>query len=263
LKAIVFLGGGRITSALVAGLHLAKYRQAIIVHDRNAHKLRQLKRAYGVRTESDLHSAVNAARLLIVAVRPDSVSELLQKISGIQRPLNAVSLAAGIPLAALRKQSGPSIHWARAMPSPVCRSGRGLTALTFAPDLPRSARKEVRDFFSTLGPVIEISEDRFGAFTVTYSCSHGYHALAALAAAGEKLGLPRKIALAAASHALADGILAWRDSGISLSALIDEAATPGGIAAAVMDSMDKAGYKRSVERGLNAGLKRISKVAKR
>ena len=48
MKAIVFLGGGRITSALVAGLRLAKYDKPIIVHDRNPGKLRQLKKQYGV-----------------------------------------------------------------------------------------------------------------------------------------------------------------------------------------------------------------------
>ena len=52
---------------------------------------------------------------------------------------------------------------------------------------------------------------------MTYSSSHGYHALDALAgAAARKLGLDRKTALTAASHAIADGILTWRESDISL-----------------------------------------------
>jgi len=67
-------------------------------------------------------------------------------------------------------------------------------------------------FFSHVGPVFEILESKFDAFTVTYSSSHGYHALAALADAAEKLGLDHKTALTAAAHAIADGILAWRES---------------------------------------------------
>ena len=46
---------------------------------------------------------------------------------------------------------------------------------------------------------------------MTYSSSQGYHALAALAEGAETLGLNRKTALTAAAHALADGILAWRE----------------------------------------------------
>ena len=61
LKATVFLGGGRITGALVAGLRLAKYDKPIVVHDRNPSKLRQLEKLYSVIIESDLRRAVERA----------------------------------------------------------------------------------------------------------------------------------------------------------------------------------------------------------
>ena len=131
MKATVFLGGGRITSALVAGLRLATYRRPIVVHDRHSKKLQQLKQQYGVIVEPDLHRAVESARVLIIAVRPDSVHDLLKEIGMIHRPLTAVSLAAGIPVAKLQAGLERPVRWARAMPSPLCRSGRGLTALTF------------------------------------------------------------------------------------------------------------------------------------
>jgi pyrroline-5-carboxylate reductase len=263
-NAVVFLGGGRITSALLAGLRLAGFRQPVVVHDHNPHKLRQLKRQYDVQVEPDLRRAVEQAHLLIVAVRPDGVRDLLQQIghAGQFRSLTAVSLAAGIPLKNLRAWAGLRLRWARAMPSPVARTGRGLTAITFDRGLPVSARREIRDFFSRVGTVLEIPENRFDAFTVTYSSSHGYHALSALAEAAENLGLDRKTALTAAAHALADGVLAWRASTLSLDALLNEAATPGGIAASTMSKMNQSGYKRSVQLGLRAGMRRAAKNAK-
>ncbi len=263
VESAVFLGGGRITGALVAGLQRAGYNKPIVVHDRHADKLRQLKREYGVKVEANLQRAVEQARLLIIAVRPDSVGELLREIGKINRPLTAVSLAAGVPLAKLRAWLGPPVRWARAMPSPVCRSGQGLAAVTFERGLSRSAKRDVKDLFARVGPVLEIPETKFDAFTVTYSCSHGFHALAALATTAVKLGLNRKSALTAAAHALADGILAWREGNISLNRLFQEAATPGGIAATVISSMNKAGYERVVERGLRAGMARARKNAKR
>ena len=260
--AVVFLGGGRITGALLAGLRLTNYDRPIVVHDRHLQKLRQLRIQYRVEVEPDLRRAVEQAHLLIIAVRPDSVRELLQKI-GQARPAIAVSLAAGIPLKNLRVWMGRPARWARAMPSPVARSARGLTALAFDRDVPAAARREVRDFFAHVGQIFEIPESQFDAFTVTYSSSHGYHALAALADAAVKLGLNRKTAMTAAAHALADGILSWRESNISLDALLHEAATPGGISAATLASMGKSGYKRVVERGLRAGMNRAKKNAKR
>ena len=263
MKAIVFLGGGRITGALLAGLRLAKYRGPLVVYDRHPQKLRSLKKLYGVRTEQSLPRAVAQARLLIVAVRPASVSGLLGEIGNIGRPLIVISLAAGVPLSLLQVHLGPSVRWARAMPSPACRSGRGLTALTFPHAFPHTARREVKSLFALVGPVLEIPEREFDAFTVTYSCSHGYHALSTLAAAAEKLGLRRKTALTAAAHALADGIAGWREGNIALDALLHEAATPGGIAATVMESMNRAGCQKVVERGLTAGLSLANRNAER
>ncbi len=260
MNTVVFLGGGRIASAMLAGLRLGKARYRMVVHDRDLGRLRDLKKRYAVVVEPDLTKAVALADMLIVAVRPSSVRELLgiagRAIAELNRRVLAVSLAAGVPLGVLRQGTGPCVKWARAMPSPVCRSGRGLTAVTFSRSLPRADRKRVRDFFSIFGQVVEIPESKFDAFTVTYSCSHGYHALATLARAAQEAGLDRKTALLASAHALADGIIAWRDGKHSLESLFEEAATPGGIAAATATGMDAAGYRRAVRQGVSAGLRR-------
>ena len=274
MKATVFLGGGRITSALLAGLRPGKKSRApIIVHDRNPHKLQALKREYGISVETDLGKALVHADVLMVAVRRWlTVTEVLSQVrqtgfSTVSRrrtkPLLACSLAAGIPLSQLRAQLGRPVIWCRAMPSPAARSGRGLTALTFDRGFPDAARGRMMKFFGQVGPVLEISERKLDAFMVTYSPSHGYHALATLAQAAQNLGLDRQTAFQAAAHALADAIVAWREGEESLEELLQEAATPGGIAATVMNTMDSAGYLRTVERALRAGVKRAQKNAKK
>ena len=263
MKATVFLGGGRITGALISGLRHARYDQPIIVHDRHAAKMRRLQRQFRVSAERGLKRAVAQAGLLIVAVRPDSIRQLLDDIGSTGRPLLAVSLAAGVPLAKLRRGLGPPVRWARAMPSPTCRTRRGFTALAFSRELSPSDRKRVRDFFARVGAVLEIPESKFDVFTATYSSSHGYHALAALSRAGEKLGLNPKTALAAAAHALAGGVMAFTEGKRALEKLIHEAATPGGIAATVMKTMDDAGYYRIIERGVRAGVARARANARR
>jgi len=256
MSTIVFLGGGRITSAMLAGLRLKKAKYNLVVHDRNPGKLRALRKRYAVGAVSDLKSAVEQADMLIVAVQPRSVNELLHAIGKVNRPLLAISLAAGVPLRILTRMLGSPVRWARAMPSPVCRSGRGLTAVTFPRILPPRDRRRVIDLFTSFGQVIEIPESKFDAFTVTYSCSHGYHALAALAKAGQTAGLDRRVALVASAHALADGITAWRAGERSLESLVEAAATPGGIAATTMAAMDAAGYQKAVGKGVRAGLRR-------
>jgi pyrroline-5-carboxylate reductase len=135
--------------------------------------------------------------------------------------------------------------------------------LTFDRGFSIASRGEVRDFFALVGAVLEIPETRLDAFTVTYSSSHGYHALAALIDAAEAIGLDRKSARVAAAHALADGIATWRAGNLPLEELLDEAATPGGIAATVMASLDRDGYGKLVQRALRAGIRQARRNAQR
>jgi len=288
MKATVFLGGGRITAALIAGLRLAEDRRAIVVHDRNPGKVLALRREFQVEAAGDLESALLRAEalraeMLIIAVRPGSVAALLEEIAacGVRVPKLCISLAAGIPLKKLRGglgrgvirtgvigtggrrtglhgagEPGGGVRWARAMPSPVCRIGHGLTAVAYERGVSRLDRGRVRAFFEVVGPVLEIPETRFDAFCTAYSPSHGYHALATLAAAAEAAGLDRKTALTAGAHALAEAILYWRESGQTLAELLHEAATPGGISAATMEAMKRDGYKKAVAAGLRAGIRR-------
>jgi pyrroline-5-carboxylate reductase len=268
---LLFLGGGRITSAMIEGLQRAGFKGAIAVYDRHPNKLKKLKSQFGVRVARDLSKALADAGILIIAVRPKSVGALLENIAPHARSLSrgaarqpiAVSLAAGIPFAQLRGPLGPRIRWARAMPSPASSAGRGLAALACDRSFPSSARTRVRALFASMGIVVEIPENKFDVFTATFSVSHGYHALSVLSAAAMKFGLDRKTAETAAAHALADGILSWREKGWKLSELLHEAATPGGIAAAVMESEESAGYSKLVERALRAGVARARSQRKR
>jgi len=264
MKATVFLGGGHITGALAAGLRLAGYAGEIVVYDRHPEKVRALRRESRVEVARDLKAAVERAGMLVIAVRPGSVREMFGEVAecGAAVPGLGVSLAAGIPLRNLRAWMGPPVHWARAMPSPVCRIGRGLTPVCFDRGVTKSERARVRRFFAHVGPVLDLPEGQLDAITATHSPTHGYHALAALAKAAQATGLDRATALTAAAHALSDGILYWRESGKALADLLREAATPGGIAAATMSAMAASGYGRVVEKGIRAGVKRARLNAK-
>jgi pyrroline-5-carboxylate reductase len=257
----VFLGAGRITSALLAGLRLGGYRAPLIVHDRNRSKMDRLRRGYEAETESDLDRALAQADVAVIAVRPNNVAELLAA-AHFSKNVIGVSLAAGIPLKKLESLSSGAIRWARAMPSPLSRVGKGLTALAFSHDLPAAARKRVTSLFALVGEVLEVPESQYDAFTVTYSPSHGYHAVANLAQAAVALGLDRKTALQAAAHALGDSTNSWHDSNESLDELLEEAATPGGIAATVRKSLDAEGYQRMLLRALRAGVRRAKQARK-
>jgi len=264
---IVFLGGGSITRAINSGLKAAGHRPRLVVFDRHPEKLRSLRRDFDVEIARDLTAALQSAGILIIAVRPASCVQLLKEMSlrldAGARPLQAVSLVVGIPLLKLRSVLGPSVHWARAMPSPVCCIKRGLTAVCFDRNVSVAQRHRVRKLFSEVGTVIEIPERQFDAFTVAYSPSYGYHALGSLAQAAQEAGLERATAFTVAAHAVGDAVTYWREIGFPNPAyLLKEAATPGGTAEATVAAMKRAGFDKIVARGLRAGIRRARNYAK-
>jgi pyrroline-5-carboxylate reductase len=263
MKATVFLGGGRITGALCAGLRLAGDRRRPLVYDRHPEKVQAMRRESRVEIARNLTSAIELAEMVIVAVRPASVNEMLGEVAacGAKLPRLWISLAAGIPLKNLRSWL-PSVRWVRVMPSPVCRIGKGLNPVCFGVGVSAREKRLVRELFQKVGRTFEIPESQMDAITATHSSTHGYHALAALAKGARDAGLDEKTALIAAAHALGDGILYWRESGVSLDELLEEAATPGGIAAATMEAMDKSGYARAIAKGLAAGIGQARRNAK-
>src|SRR5260370_12267932 len=139
MSTIVFLGGGRITSAMLAGLRLAATSHRMVVHDRNPGKLRDLKMRYAVAVESDLNSALKQADVLIVAVRPSSVREVIHAIGNVNRALLgrtatlAVSLAAGVPLRVYNTIAAPSAQLPPATPRPVCHTRPAAPPATLHP----------------------------------------------------------------------------------------------------------------------------------
>jgi len=256
MSSLTFLGGGRITTALVTGLRAAGYSGRIVVHDRNPEKLRGLARRFAIHAEPVLGRAVAEAGMLMVAVRPAHVLPLLAALAPLPKRALCVSLAAGVPLDALRRALPQPVAWARAMPSPACRDRRSLTALVFDQNCSRGSRLRVWNLFARVGRVMEIPEREFDAFTVVYSTSQGHHALAARIRAARKLGLSPRTAVAAAAHGLAEGVRAVEENPGAIEELLAEAATPGGIAAEVIRTMRAGGYDRLVERAYRSGLAR-------
>lgn len=261
----MLIGGGSIGAAMIAGLRGAKYEGPLAVHDRSAETMTLLRRKYRVTAEKELARAVRNASVVVLAVRPDAAADLLhelnaalsQKGAGPQRIF--VSVMAGLPLAWLRARIFAPVNWVRAMPSPLCESRNGLTALTFGRGCSRQARQRAKQLFGAFGQVIEIPERQFDAFTVLYSPSHGLHALSALVEAGCQTGFNRKAALLAARHALS-AAGAVQDVG-QLRRMVRQAATPGGTAEATMAGMDNAGYRAAVVAGVKAGIQRARSMA--
>ena len=98
-KKISFIGGGKMGSALVKGI-LARNLLApgkVTVADVVEEQLEELRKTYGVFATKDNKKAVKDADIIILAVKPQNMAEVLEGISGIlDKNKLIISIAAGV-----------------------------------------------------------------------------------------------------------------------------------------------------------------------
>lgn len=127
---IAVVGGGNMGSAIARGVVKAGLAAAgqIVVTRRNAEALRALS-AEGFATTADNAAAVEGADLVVFAVKPYQLEEVVRGVRGSLAPgAVAVSIATGVGVARFAEMLGGGVPAVRVMPNTAAEVGESLTA---------------------------------------------------------------------------------------------------------------------------------------
>lgn len=180
LPRIAVLGAGSMGGAIVAGLRGPGVRVAggIAVTNRTEAKA-ALVRGEGVESlalESDPAAnrvALRGARIVLIAVKPAMVPELLTEIAGDLEPdAIVVSVAAGVTTATMEARVANPV--ARAMPNTPALVRRGVTGLAPGSRIGAADLALVRELFGTVGAVVDVPESRIDALTTISGSGPAY-----------------------------------------------------------------------------------------
>ncbi len=127
-KTIAFVGAGNMAEALVKGLlraHVAEPHE-IVCSDRREERGPELAQRYGVRITRSNREAVEQADVIVLSVKPQVMNKLLVEIAPAlsQRKL-VISIAAGVPIAAIERKVGHGVRIIRTMPNTPALVGAG------------------------------------------------------------------------------------------------------------------------------------------
>ena len=135
IRKLAFIGGGNMAAALIGGLtKQGLARERIVVSDPNREQIERLVRDYGVAAAADNQGAVEGAEVVILAVKPQQMRSVALGLAphlAASGPL-VISIAAGIPHAALTRWFGAKTAVVRTMPNRPALNGFGATGL-YAP----------------------------------------------------------------------------------------------------------------------------------
>lgn len=183
LPSIAFLGAGSMARAILSGLLQPgiEIEGGIRATNRSAERAAELEGLPGVRsyaTDTDAtanRSAVAGAKVVVVAVKPGMVPDLLREIADALDPGTVVvSVAAGVTVATFESLLPESVAVIRSMPNTPAVVGRAVTGVAAGT---RSTDEDLAlavSLFETVGDVIVVPEEQIDALSTISGSGPAY-----------------------------------------------------------------------------------------
>lgn len=266
-ETMAFVGGGNMAEALLRGLIAAGTPARLLrVAEPRAARRRELGSRYGVTVGSSNAAAVQGASIVILAVKPQTMSDVLAEIAAsVGRDRLVVSIAAGIPIATIESGLGGKARVVRVMPNTPCLVGKGMSVLArgrfaTARDLARA-----RTLFETVGKA-EIAKREAWLDAVTGLSGSGpayvYRFAEGLIDGGVRVGLPESLVRTLVYQTLCGAAEMLIATGKSPRELREAVSSPGGTTVAGLARMDRGRFVQSVSAGVAAATARSKQLAR-
>lgn len=250
-KKIVFLGSGNMAEAFVKGLLSSGTAEEgeILCADPRPERREELHKRYGVEVVADNVAATERGDIVVLSVKPQTIDVLLEEIApAIDHRKLVISIAAGVPIAAISRKLGAGVRIIRTMPNTPALVGAGATALARGPHATDADLAQALALFEAVGTVAIVEEHMLDAVTGLSGSGPAFVFLAieALADGGVKVGLARPVALALAAQTVLGAAKLVLETGEHPGRLKDQVTSPGGTSIAGVHALEEGGLRAAL-----------------
>jgi pyrroline-5-carboxylate reductase len=229
---IGFIGGGNMAEALVKGMS-SQGMKDIIVSEPSADRRSYLEQEYGIRTTSSNKEVASSCKLIVLAIKPQNMAQVLDEISDmITEEKTVVSIAAGITLSYLGSKLKTK-RLVRVMPNTPAIVQEGMSVLSLCECFSAGEIARIREIFMSVGRVLTLPEEYMNAVTALSGSGPAFVAffVESMVDAGIKMGLSRDNAAELAVQTLI-GTAKLLETGMPPERLREMVTSPGGTTAA-------------------------------
>lgn len=264
-RTIAFLGAGNMAEALIKGLLRAGTARpdSVIATGRRSERLDELQRTYGVRITSDNIAAAREAEVVVLSVKPQAMDKLLVQVAPeLDHRKLVISVAAGVPIAALERRLGAGARIIRTMPNTPSLVGAGACALARGEHASDEDLNIATRIFQAVGITTVVEENLLDAVTGLSGSGPAYIFLVieALSDAGVKVGLPRYTAQKLAAQTVLGSAKLLIETGIHPGQLKDQVTSPGGTAIAGLHTLEAGGLRTTLINAVEAATRRAKEL---
>jgi pyrroline-5-carboxylate reductase len=262
---IGFLGAGKMATALASGFIRANLVTAkeVIASDVSEEACAAFTKETGAKTTAFNPDVAKFANVLILAVKPNQVSEALAEIRDTVNEKHLVmSIAAGVTIAKLEASLGDDVRVIRVMPNTPALVGMSATAFALGKSAGSADAEIATKLFSSVGVAFQVKENLLDAVTGLSGSGPAYVYLfiEALSDGGVAAGLPRDIATKLAAQTVLGAAKMVLETGQHPGALKDMVTSPGGTTIEGLHELEKGKLRGTIMSAVRAAADKSKKL---
>jgi pyrroline-5-carboxylate reductase len=227
--------------------------ESIWVYDIVPGKLNQLQQEFGINIAPSIDILVNESRVIIPAVKPSDIAEVLAMVrESLTGDHLILSIAAGVTTEQLKNMVQGKCHVIRTMPNTPALVGEGMTAVCRDPSIPERFINMACMILKSFGKIEFVSEDQIHAVTAISGSSPAYAFmfLEALADGGVMMGLSREQSYRMAAQSLLGAAKLMLETGKHPGELKDMVCSPSGTTIDAVASLEHSGFRGIVTKAV-------------
>ena len=260
---ICFIGGGNMAQALIGGLISRGLPATRITVSDPVEKVRALLAEKEINVTGDNSAAIQDADIVVLAVKPQVLAQVLQPLKGLVSDKLIISIVAGAEIATLASLLGTE-RIVRVMPNTpalVQTGAHGLYAHEYVASSDRDLASQV---LASTGLTIWVnSEAQIDAVTAVSGSGPAYffYMMESMIRAGKNLGLDEKVATALTLQTALGAAQMAITSSNTPAELRKNVTSPNGTTQAALEVFDRAQISQNIQAALAAAQKRSQELA--
>lgn len=261
-----FIGWGAMAQAVSLGiLRAGLTSEKMVMATDVVSDVMEAAQREGLHTAASSKELVEWSNVVVIAVKPQGVENVLKAIKPIWSPDKVlVSICAGVTIETYLKGLGEQAKVVRVMPNTPCLVGEAATAYAGSKNCLEWELELVHGMFEAVGVAHRIPENLLD--TVTGLSGSGpayvYMMIQALSDAGVHGGLPRSVALSLAAQTVAGATKMVQESDQHPAVLKEAVTSPAGTTIAGVRVLEQRSFNGTIIEAVEAARQRSVELSK-
>jgi pyrroline-5-carboxylate reductase len=273
MPTIGFIGAGNMAEAIARGLLRKSVYQPsdIKATDPNPERQRLFTDDLGITCSEDCQKAAAGADIVILAVKPFVMAEVLQQVGPMVKPgALVISIAAGISAKFIEESlahtalPGGGVRVVRVMPNTPMLVGKGISAVARGKYATEQDLITAERIFSAGGATVRVTEDLMDAVTGVSGSGPAYifYMTEVLAQAGVSIGMTEAQAAQFSRQMVIGAAELLAQSKDTPAELRRKVTTPKGTTQAAIETMQAADFAGIMAKAVAAAAKRAKELGR-